>query len=629
MAILEVEDPVAASPYFFGVNGASCLGWFHPAKTPRSGMGVVMCRAIGYESMCAYGAYTQAAEQLALAGFDVLRFDYPGTGDSTGDDSQPDRLQSWTDSIVGATQQLEKLSGCSVFCLFGLRLGANLAAHAASQLGGVARLILWAPCATGRAFARELRAAALTRERSLDEKNGPVSGDIESLGFMYTAQTMADLDALPGLPADGPLAPRVLILDRDDRPSAKSLLATLQSRGADTTCALAPGYAAMMNEPRETHLDALTMAQLKDWLLSDLMGVSPDPLPLTLANADQARPRQQQFGGLRETAVSFGAVSVGAAPKLFGILTEPDPGQEPPGCSDTAILMLNVAGNYRIGPNRIYVHIARELARTGCRALRFDLAGLGDSRHAEGFQAAHLYSKDSTPEVRAAVDFLSAQGCKKFYLLGICSGSFVAFQAALADTRVTGQILMNSRLLEWREANPDGTWQDAMLQSYKSVAFYRRHLLDWRVYKRILQGDVDVAGIANRVRVLIGARLSRALAATFRKNSFVHGPLHKVQQLSGRGTDTLLIVNADDDGRDYLEFHFGAGGKYLQDDCRFQMFFIANSDHTFSDQHGQKSVISKLKDYLGVHDLIGSECFQPALAVTKSTLELSPSSGLV
>jgi hypothetical protein len=109
----------------------------------------------------------------------------------------------------------------------------------------------------------------------------------------------------------------------------------------------------------------------------------------------------------------------------------------------------------------------------------------------------------------------------------------------------------------------------------------------------------------------------------------VHGPLHKVQQLSGRGTDTLLIVNADDDGRDYLEFHFGAGGKYLQDDCRFQMFFIANSDHTFSDQHGQKSVISKLKDYLGVHDLIGSECFQPALAVTKSTLELSPSSGLV
>ena len=612
MTTLGRADSVAASPFFFDVNEVSCLGWLHAAKAPRLGVGVVMCRAIGYESMCAYGAYTQVAEQLALAGFDVLRFDYPGTGDSAGDDAQPKRLQSWTDSIVCATQQLEKLSGCSEFCLFGLRLGANLAAHAAKQLGGVAKLILWAPCPTGRAFARELRAAAFTRDRSHDGVSEAVSGDIESMGFLYTTQTMADLEALQGLPADGRLAQRILILDRDDRPSAKPLFATLQSRGVDTICVLAPGYAAMMNEPRETHLDAPTLTLLKNWLLTDLTDLletnneRADPSHRPLFNADQAKPRQHQFDGLRETAVSFGVVSSGLAPKLFGILTESDQAQEQPGCSDTAILMLNVAGNYRIGPNRIYVHIARELARAGCRALRFDLVGLGDSRHAEGFQAAHLYSKDSTPDVRAAIDFLSAQGCKKFYLLGICSGSFVAFQAALADPRVTGQILMNSRLLEWREANPDGTWQDSMQQSYKSVSFYRRQLLDWRVYKRIFQGDVDVSGIANRVRVLVGARLNRAMKSAFRTNSSEQGPLQKVKQLSRRGTDTLMIVNANDDGRDYLEFHFGASGKYLKDDSRFKMTFVTNSDHTFSDQNGQKAVISKVKAYLGVHDSISS-----------------------
>ncbi len=598
------ENSETASPFFFGVDGVSCLGWFHAAKAPRLGVGVVMCRAIGYESMCAYGAYTQLAEQLALAGFDVLRFDYPGAGDSAGDDAQPNRLKSWTDSIVCATQQLEKLAGCSVFCLFGLRLGANLAAHAARQLGGVAKLVLWAPCATGRAFARELRAAAFTRESSHQGESAPVPGGIESMGFLYTAQTLADFDALPGLPADGPLADRVLILDRDDRPSAKPILTELQSRGVDASYALAPGYAAMMNEPRETHLDAQTLTRLKDWLLSDLTDsndVRAGPVSLPL-HAGQENPRQQQFDGLRESAVSFGAVGAGSVPKLFGILTEPDQVQAQPDCCDTAILMLNVAGNYRIGPNRIYVHIARELARVGCRSLRFDLAGLGDSRHAEGFRAANLYSKDSRPEVRAAIDFLSAQGCKKFYLLGICSGSFVAFQAALADTRVTGQILMNSRLLEWHEANPDGTWQDSMQQAYKSVSFYRRQLLDWRVYKRIFQGDVDVAGIANRVRVLVGARLNRAMRSTFRTDSSEHGPLQKVRQLSRRGTETLMIVNADDDGRDYLEFHFGASGKYLKGDSRFQMVFVNDSDHTFSDQKGQKSVISKVKAHLGVQD---------------------------
>ncbi len=600
------EDSKTACPFFFGVDGVSCLGWFHAAKPPRLGLGIVLCRAIGYESMCAYGAYTHLAEQLALVGFDVLRFDYPGTGDSAGDDAQPNRLQRWTDSIVYATQQLEKLAGCSEFCLFGLRLGANLAAHAATQLGGVAKLILWAPSPTGRAFARELRAAAFARDRRHDGDSEPVSGEIESLGFLYTAQTMADLDALPGLPADGPLADRVLILDRDDRPSAKPLFATLQSRGVDASYALAPGYAAMMNEPRETHLDAPTLSLLKEWLLSDLTDskeVRAEPLSLPL-HAEQPIVRQHQFNGLCESVVSFGGMRFSPVSKLFGILTESDQAQEQQSCSDTAVLMLNVAGNYRIGPNRIYVHMARELARTGCRTLRFDLAGLGDSRHDEGFRVANLYSKDSTLEVRAAIDFLSAKGCKKFYLLGICSGSFVAFQAALADPRVTGQILMNSRLLEWREANPDGTWQDSMQQSYKSVAFYRRQLLDWRVYKRIFQGDVDVSGIANRVRVLVGARLNRALRSAFRNDLSGNGPLQKVKQLSRRGTDTLMIVNADDDGRDYLEFHFGAGGKYLKNDSRFQMTFVNDSDHTFSDQNGQKSVISKVKAHLGVSDSI-------------------------
>jgi hypothetical protein len=170
----------------------------------------------------------------------------------------------------------------------------------------------------------------------------------------------------------------------------------------------------MMNEPRETPLDGETITLLKDWLLTGAAEAKSADTPwldaqvLNAANDERADlPRQHQFDGLRETAVSFGASNLTSTPKLFGILTESEPAskQVQASCSDTVILMLNVAGNYRIGPNRIYVHMARELARAGCRSLRFDLAGLGDSRHAEGFRATHLYSKDSTPEVRAAIEF--------------------------------------------------------------------------------------------------------------------------------------------------------------------------------------------------------------------------------
>jgi pimeloyl-ACP methyl ester carboxylesterase len=454
---------------------------------------------------------------------------------------------------------------------------------------------MWAPCASGRAFARELRAAALTHARGNHRDSEAGSGDMESLGFFYTAQTMADLDALSGLRVEEPSARHVLILDRDDRPHANQLFAKLQIAGVDTTYVVAPGYALMMSEPRETLFDSETLNALKAWLIKDLHTLDRQTIRL-----DQPRPGQQFFDGLCETAVS-----IGAAPTLFGILCEPDQAAVTLPCSDTAILLLNVGGNYRIGPNRIYVHIARELARAGCRALRFDLAGLGDSRCDSAFQWPHLYSKDSTLEVKSAIDFLSAQGCKKFYLLGICSGSFVAFQAALADPRVTGQILLNSRLLEWQEANPAAPWQKSMTQAYKSVSFYRRQLLDWRVYKRIFQGDVDVAGITNRWSMLLGARLKRTLKSIFPQDPSDAGPLQKVKLLSRRGTDTLMIVNADDDGRDYLEFHFGTAGKYLKNDARFQMIFVNGSDHTFSDKNGQQSVISTVKAHLGVADSIG------------------------
>jgi hypothetical protein len=51
-----------------------------------------------------------------------------------------------------------------------------------------------------------------------------------------------------------------------------------------------------------------------------------------------------------------------------------------------------------------------------------------------------LYSKDATPQVRAAIYFLCAQGCRHFYPLGICTGSFVAFQSALAARLVSDNL---------------------------------------------------------------------------------------------------------------------------------------------------------------------------------------------
>ena len=62
---------------------------------------------------------------------------------------------------------------------------------------------------------------------------------------------------------------------------------------------------------------------------------------------------------------------------LVGIVTlpeRPDHGQDLP-----AIILLNAGLAHRVGPQRLYVKMARHMASQGFAVLRFDFSGIGDS----------------------------------------------------------------------------------------------------------------------------------------------------------------------------------------------------------------------------------------------------------
>jgi len=576
----------AAQALVFEAAGAWCFGWYHAATRPARGVGVVLCRPVGYEAVCSYPTYTQLAENLAAAGFDVMRFDYHGTGDSAGSDADPDRVQAWIDSTVCAAGELQRLSGVSRLALFGVRLGATLAAQAAARLGGVESLVMWAPCITGRAFARELRAAHANRH-SADQVSGAAGdGGIEAFGHTYTAQTLNDLNQLDCQRVDFQPAARVLIIDRDDMPAQGPLSGMYNAMGMDSSYQVLPGYAAMMVEPHQGALEHTTLGMIADWL-----SAAPRPQTALLHVLHEDAPRQIDpvLENVRETAIRFGPRQM-----LFGVLTEPAQLSPSDPRSATAILMLNTGGIYRIGPARLYVKMARAWAAQGYRTFRFDLQGIGDSGPALSSDKLSLYARDSTADVKAAIDCLEARGCSRVVVMGICSGSYVAFQTALVDPRVTSQILMNTRLLECQ----DETWQSTMQSYYKSTHFYRRALLQPDVYRRLFRGEVNVAGIARRFHTVFKARIKRSLKRLLPFSSASPGVLAKVQHLSARGTDTLVISAAEDDGRDYLDFHFGPMGSHLRGNPNFRMIVVDKTDHTFSNADSQQVVIAAVQEHL-------------------------------
>jgi pimeloyl-ACP methyl ester carboxylesterase len=215
------------------------------------------------------------------------------------------------------------------------------------------------------------------------------------------------------------------------------------------------------------------------------------------------------------------------------------------------------------------------------------------------FSLNTLYSARScAADVRAAMDALAQRGCKRFYLMGICSGSYAAFQTALVDPRVTGQILMNSRLLDWERGEDEGSLEESMHTYYKSSDYYLRSLLNPRVYWRLLRGDVNVAGIGRRFASLIGARTRRIVEQLLRRRGQEHGLLGHFKRLSARGTDTLVIMAEDDDGRDYIDFHLGARAARLRGDPNFRLVLVPDADHTFSSTRSQQAVIDLVREHL-------------------------------
>lgn len=566
-----------AQPIVFDAAGGWCVGWYHAPAAPARGLAVVLCPPAGYEAICSYPTYVQLARSLAGAGFPVLRFDYRGTGDSAGDERDPGQLAGWLASIEAAVQQARRRSGAAGVALFGVRLGGTLAVTAAARLGGVDGLVLWAPCATGKAWTRELRASG----------SEVGNGELLAFGHAYTPETLHDLQSLDATQPAARPAPVVLVVTRDDLPAEGPLPRALRQAGCSVRVEHWPGYAAMVGEPRTGVLEPATLASLQAWLRS--LPAAAQRLALGGVAPDAALPARL-MGSVREETWLLGPER-----SLCGMFAEPAAASADARRSDIGIVLLNVGGNHRVGPHRFYVTAARAMVAAGYRVLRLDIGGIGDSAPQPGKPWANLYDADSVADVRAAIDALAARGCREFVLMGICSGSYLSFQAALADARVDGVVLMNSRLLEWTPGHADDGWHDSMQHYAKSTDWYRRALLRPATWLRLLRGQVDLRLVGGRFLAVGKARLRRLLPVASARAESLHG---KMKRLCRRGADVLMVVSDADDARDYMEFHFGAGGSRMRAHPNFRMAYVPQADHTFSRPGNQDFVVPLLLEHL-------------------------------
>jgi len=141
----------------------------------------------------------------------------------------------------------------------------------------------------------------------------------------------------------------------------------------------------------------------------------------------------------RETAHIFGQHE-----HLFGIHTDPLSNSKTKtnkSHSKTAVIMLTAGMLTNVGPSRLNVYLAADLAQQRFGSFRFDLSGIGESLPVAG-QGASVIRAIS--EVKQAMDFLQKEyGYAQFVLFGLCSGADDAIATALQDNRIVAVCAMD------------------------------------------------------------------------------------------------------------------------------------------------------------------------------------------
>ncbi len=138
----------------------------------------------------------------------------------------------------------------------------------------------------------------------------------------------------------------------------------------------------------------------------------------------------------RERIAEFG----NEARNLVGVLCEPGLQGAESG-RRVGVVLLNSGIIHRVGAHRLNVKIARAISGMGISSLRFDLAGLGDSRR--GRSTAGFASVASANLMDAAAFMKLTLQVNDVVVVGLCSGADDAFRTASLDQSITGLVLID------------------------------------------------------------------------------------------------------------------------------------------------------------------------------------------
>lgn len=239
--------------------------------------------------------------------------------------------------------------------------------------------------------------------------------------------------------------------------------------------------------------------------------------------------------------------------------------------SEVAVVMVVGGPQYRGGSHRLFVLLARAIARSGIPVLRFDVRGMGDSTGApRSFESL-------SDDIGAAIDAMQADGpaWRRVVLLGLCDGASAAMLYAdeRRDRRIAGICALNP----W--VHQDATPEHARVRLRH---YYLRRVVSPEFWRKLGRGAIGwraLAELFDHAGTAWGRRPAprHAAAAPFPER-MARG------LLALRGVPLLIVLSGNDYTAREFELHARRAPSWQQllAEPRLRCEAVAEADHSFS-----------------------------------------------
>lgn len=279
------------------------------------------------------------------------------------------------------------------------------------------------------------------------------------------------------------------------------------------------------------------------------------------------------------------AITFGRDGSLVGILTDSVCEKAQAKNGGQGLLLLGAGFIHRVGPNRLYVKIARYVARMGLVSLRFDFSGIGDSGPRRDKMPLH----DSVvEEAQQAMNYLEAvRGIEKFAVVGLCTGAAAAAQVALADHRVKKAVLIN----------PMAPESDQTEQMKKFTYYHQQALLSPRSWLKFILMRSDYKEIWKMVKFNIKTRFYRDSFKSRETKEFDSELKSFFQKMIERKVELLIISSDNEIGISYFKKAAGTEYRKLKRSNQLSTIFLKGADHPVTPLCFQEELIRFISNW--------------------------------